>query len=263
MWYHPRVNTPESWPELSPHIVAIAQRAGAAILTVIQDDLDVRAKADASPITAADEAADAIIVAALKELTPDIPVVTEERADSWDLRAGPDAPFWLVDPLDGTRELVAGRDEYTVNIALIEDRVPVLGVVHTPAAGETHFGWGRGQAFRQREGKPDELISVRRAPAGSLVAVASRSHRDPQTNAFLQEQGISETRAIGSSLKFCIIAAGEADIYPRFGRTMEWDTAAGHAVLRAAGGSVTTLDGAELRYGKPGLDNSVFIARGG
>jgi len=262
MWYHPRVQTPERWPELSPHIVAIAQRAGEAILKVIQGDLDVRAKADASPVTAADEAADAIIVAALRELTPDIPVVTEERTDSWDLRAGPDAPFWLVDPLDGTRELVAGRDEYTVNIALIEDRVPVLGVVHTPAAGETHFGWGRGQAFRQREGKPDEGISVRRAPTGSLIAVASRSHRDVETNAFLQEHGISETRAIGSSLKFCIIAAGEADIYPRFGPTMEWDTAAAHAGLNFAGGSVTDMDGNELQSGKPGFENPHCVAWG-
>ncbi len=255
--------SPQRWAELSPHIVAIARRAGDAILEALKGDLDVRAKSDASPVTAADEAADAIIVDALKELTPDIPVVTEERTDSWTLRGGPEATFWLVDPLDGTRELVAGRDEYTVNIALIEDRMPVLGVVHTPAAGETHFGWGRGQAFRQRDGKPDEAISVRRPPAGSLIAVASRSHRDAQTDTFLREQGITETRAIGSSLKFCIIAAAEADIYPRFGRTMEWDTAAGHAVLRAAGGSVATLDGAELRYGKPGLENPAFIARGG
>lgn len=256
------MNEPERWAELSPHIVAIAQRAGEAILKVVQGDLDVRAKADASPVTAADEAADAVIADALAALTPDIPVVTEERSDSWDLHAGPDAPFWLVDPLDGTRELVAGRDEYTVNIALIENRVPVLGVVHTPAAGVTHFGWGRGQAFRQRDGKPGESISVRSKPA-TVIAVASRSHRDAETDAFLREHGITETRAIGSSLKFCIIAAAEADIYPRFGRTMEWDTAAGHAVLAAAGGSVTTLDGAELRYGKPGLENPAFVARGG
>ena len=261
--YHPRMNDPQHWAELSPHIVAIAQRAGAAILKVIQGDLDVRAKADASPVTAADEAADAIIVDALKDLTPEIPVVTEERTGSWDLRGGPEAPFWLVDPLDGTRELVAGREEYTVNIALIENRVPVLGVVHTPAAGETHFGWGRGQAFQHHDGKRPQAISVRRPPAGTLIAVASRSHRDAETDAYLREHGVSETRAIGSSLKFCLIATGKADLYPRFGRTMEWDTAAGHAVLRAAGGSVTTLDGVELRYGKPGLENPAFLARGG
>ena len=258
--YHPRVKTPQRWPELSPHIVAIAQRAGEAILKVIQGDLDVRAKADASPITAADEAADAIIVAALKELTPDIPVVTEERTDSWGLRAGPDEPFWLVDPLDGTRELVAGRDEYTVNIALIEDRVPVLGVVHTPAAGETHFGWGRGQAFRQREGKPDEAISVRRPPAGSLIAVASRSHRDAETDAFLREHGISETRAIGSSLKFCLIAEGKAHIYPRLGPTMEWDIAAGHIIAEEAGAKVLSWPELEkLKYNKQDLHNPNFI----
>lgn len=257
------MSNPRHWAELSPPIVAIAQRAGEAILKVVQGDLNVRAKADASPVTAADEAADAIIVDALKDLTPDIPVVTEERTSSWELRGGPDAPFWLVDPLDGTRELVAGRDEYTVNIALIEARIPVLGVVHTPALGETHFGWGRGHAFQQRNGKPDQAISVRRPPAGSLIAVASRSHRDAETDAFLREHGVTETRAIGSSLKFCIIATGEADLYPRFGRTMEWDTAAGHAVLAAAGGSMTTLDGAELRYGKPGLENPPFVARGG
>ncbi len=257
------MSSPQRWAELSPHIVAIARRAGEAILKALQGDLDVRAKADESPVTAADEAADAIIVDALNELTPDIPVVTEERADSWDLRDGPEAPFWLVDPLDGTRELVAGRDEYTVNIALIEGGVPVLGVVHTPAAGETHFGWGRGQAFRQRADNPPEAISVRQPSEGSLIAVASRSHRDAETEKFLQEQGIGETRAIGSSLKFCILAAGEADIYPRFGRTMEWDIAAGHAVLAAAGGSVTTLDGVALGYGKPGFENPAFIARGG
>ena len=255
--------SPQRWAELSPQIVAIARHAGDAILKTLQGDLDVRAKADESPITAADEAADAIIAEALRELSPEIPFVSEERVDSWDLRAGPEAPFWLVDPLDGTRELVAGRDEYTVNIALIEGRVPVLGVVHTPAAGETHFGWGRGQAFRQRADDPPEALSVRQPSAGSLIAVASRSHRDAETDTFLREQSVSGTRAIGSSLKFCILAAGEADVYPRFGRTMEWDTAAGHAVLAAAGGSLTTLDGAELRYGKPGFENPAFIARGG
>jgi 3'(2'), 5'-bisphosphate nucleotidase len=248
---------------LLPEIVALADRAGAVILEHYHGDVAVRAKADASPVTAADEAAEAVILARLAELTPEIPVIAEETVASGHVAAIDDGPFWLVDPLDGTKEFLSRNGEFTVNIALVEARAPVLGVVLAPARAEAWWGVrGRGAVARDGAGHARK-IAVRQPPPGGLVAIASRSHRDAETQAFLEQAGVAECISAGSSLKFCLIAEGRADLYPRFGRTMEWDTAAGHAVLAAAGGRVTTRDGAPFLYRKPGFENPAFIARGG
>jgi 3'(2'), 5'-bisphosphate nucleotidase len=247
---------------LLPEIVALADRAGAVILEHYQGDLVVRAKADASPVTAADEAAEAVIVARLAELTPQVPVIAEERVASGHVPDVDAGAFWLVDPLDGTKEFVSRKGEFTVNIALIEGREPILGVVLAPALRQAWWGArGKGASARDADGHTRK-IAARKARPGGLVAIASRSHRDAETQAFLDQVGVTECMSAGSSLKFCLVAEGKADLYPRFGRTMEWDTAAGHAVLSAAGGRVTTRDGAPFRYRKPGFENPPFIARG-
>jgi 3'(2'), 5'-bisphosphate nucleotidase len=247
---------------LLPEIVALADRAGAVILEHYHGDVAVHAKADASPVTAADEAAEAVILARLAELSPEIPVVAEEMVASGHVPDLDDGPFWLVDPLDGTKEFLSRNGEFTVNIALIEGREPVLGVVLAPARARAWWGArGRGAVARDADGR-SRAISVRKAPAGGPVAIASRSHRDAETQAFLDQAGVAECISAGSSLKFCLVAEGKADFYPRFGRTMEWDVAAGHAVLSAAGGRVTMRDGAPFTYRKPGFENPAFIARG-
>ncbi len=244
----------------------IAERAGQVILTHYAEgkDIEVRAKDDASPVTAADEAAETFILQALDTLTPQIPVVAEEAMSAG---AQPDISgglFWLVDPLDGTKEFLARNGEFTVNIALIQDGVPVAGVVHAPAMAKTWSGAGAGSATFSQGNQPALDIAVRRPPEDGLVVVASRRHgvsRD--LDRFLADYDVAEQIEAGSSLKFCLVASGEADLYPRFGRTMEWDTAAGHAVLLAAGGDVTRADdGSPLHYGKPGFENPNFIARG-
>jgi 3'(2'), 5'-bisphosphate nucleotidase len=247
---------------LLPEIVALADRAGAVILEHYHGDVAVRAKADASPVTAADEAAEAVILARLAELTPDVPAIAEETVAAGHVPDLDDGPFWLVDPLDGTKEFLSRNGEFTVNVALIEGCLPILGVVLAPARALAWWGArGRGAVARDADGQT-RPIAARKAPSGGLVAIASRSHRDPETQAFLDQAGVAECISAGSSLKFCLVAEGKADLYPRFGRTMEWDTAAGHAVLCAAGGRVTTRDGAPFRYRKPGFENSAFIARG-
>jgi 3'(2'), 5'-bisphosphate nucleotidase len=247
---------------LLPEIVALADRAGAVILEHYHGDVAVRAKADASPVTAADEAAEAVILARLAELTPDIPAVAEETVAAGHAPEVDGGPFWLVDPLDGTKEFLSRNGEFTVNIALVQAREPVLGVVLAPARGQAWWGArGKGSTVRDAHGNAHP-IAARKAPPAGLVAIASRSHRDPETQAFLDQAGVAECISAGSSLKFCLVAEGKADLYPRFGRTMEWDTAAGHAVLAAAGGRVTTRDGAPFLYRKPGFENPPFIARG-
>ena len=246
---------------LLPEIVALAERAGAVILEHYREGVEVRAKADASPVTIADEAAEAVILARLAELTPEIPVVAEETVAGGHVPELGDGRFWLVDPLDGTKEFLSRNGEFTVNIALVEQQAPVLGVVLAPALDKVWWG-ALGQGAMTRNGGPARAIAVRRRPASGAVAVASRSHSDAETEDFLDREGIAERISAGSSLKFCLVAEGKADIYPRFGPTMEWDTAAGHAVLSAAGGRVTTRDGAPFLYRKPGFRNPGFIARG-
>jgi 3'(2'), 5'-bisphosphate nucleotidase len=246
---------------LAPAVVEIARAAAAAIQGCLARGPNVRTKADRSPVTDADEAANALICARLAALTPDIPIVAEESVGEGEA-APAGGRFWLVDPLDGTREFIAGRDEYTVNIALIEDSHPVLGVVGLPARDEVYVGIAGDGAEHRRGDGPATPIHARPVPATDAVAVASRSHGSARTDAWLAEAGVGRIARAGSAAKFCLIAEGRADLYPRFGRTMEWDTAAGHAVLAAAGGKVRTLDGKELAYGKPGFANPDFIARG-
>lgn len=247
--------------QLLDNICTLAIQAGEAILDIARTPLVARAKADATPVTLADEAADAVIVTGLRRLTPDIPVLSEESVTPETLGMVFPTRFWVVDPLDGTKEFLAGNGEYTVNIALVDNGVPLIGVVHAPALGWTYAA-GHGRVFRRHGQGTSETLAARPSPARPL-ALVSRSHRDPKTDAYLKGLGGIDERSVGSSLKFCLIAAGEGDLYVRFGRTMEWDTAAGHAILSAAGGSVCTLDGQPLRYGKPGLQNPDFIARGG
>lgn len=243
-------------------LLTLAQRAGAAILEVYAGDARVRRKGDASPVTVADELAEAIILETLARDFPGVPVVAEESVASGKVPEVGDAPFWLVDPLDGTREFLTRNGEFTVNIALVEDRVPVLGIVLAPALGVAWTGVRHRGALRH-EADGSRPIAVRRADPTRLVAVASRSHRDPETDAWLARHGIADTVAAGSSLKFCAVAEGQADVYPRFGPTMEWDTAAGQAVLEAAGGQVLTVAGDPLCYAKPGFRNPGFVAWGG
>jgi 3'(2'), 5'-bisphosphate nucleotidase len=229
---------------------------------VYASDFAVRGKADASPVTEADDKAEAIIVRGLAALTPDIPVVAEEAACGGRAPAV-DRTFWLVDPLDGTKEFINRNGEFTVNIALIEDGVPVLGVVLAPVLGRLYAGADGVGAWVENADRSRTIARVRAVPDDGLTVVSSRSHGDTAAlDAFLAGRTVASLVNAGSSLKFCLIAAGTADIYPRFGRTMEWDTAAGHAVLRAAGGRVADLHGNELVYGKPGFENPHFVAFG-
>lgn len=246
---------------LLERLLPIARAAGAATLEVYATDFAVYEKANESPVTDADHRAEAIILPALAELTPRIPVVSEEAASAGDIPAI-DERFWLVDPLDGTKEFIKRNGEFTVNIALIERHEPVLGVVLAPALDRLYAGAvGDGAYVEDKGGR--RPIACRPVPAAGLTVVASRSHGDAEAmERFLAGRKVAAQASAGSSLKFCLVAAGEADLYPRLGRTMEWDTAAGHAVLAAAGGRVTTLDGADLRYGKPGFANPHFVAQG-
>ncbi len=240
----------------------LAQRAGRAILAIRARGFEVLAKSDYSPVTEADHSAEALITAGLRAATPDIPVIAEEEAAAGK-RPAPGPVFWLVDPLDGTREFAAGHAEFTVNIGLIRHTNPVLGVVFAPALGETFTGIA-GQGAWKRGTAGQSPIHVRLPPPEGVTVMASRHHAsNDELAAFLAGQRIAELTNIGSSLKFCRVAEGKVDLYPRFGRTMEWDTAAAQAILEAAGGQVLGTDGAKLRYGKPGFENPTFIARGG
>lgn len=250
--------------QLLEGLLPLARRAGEAIMAVYATDFTVRGKADASPVTEADEQAEAIILAGLGALTPAIPVVSEEAAARGCLPSGAAgaARFWLVDPLDGTKEFIKRNGEFTVNIALVEAGRPVLGVVLAPALGRLFAGAGGVAAFQEDSAGRRPLV-CRRVPSAGLTVVGSRSHGDGgELDAFLQGKPVAGRVSVGSSLKFCLLAAGEADLYPRFGPTMEWDTAAGHGVLAAAGGRVRTLGGAVFSYGKPDWRNPGFIADG-
>ena len=253
--------------QIEPVIRDLALAAGRAIMEVYdRNDLGAQAKADGSPVTEADLAADRLIAAGLARAFPDIPAVTEEQADSHGETGH--RRFFLVDPLDGTKEFIQRRGEFTVNIALIEDGVPVMGVVYAPAIGRMFSSRAAGGAVEEAVG-PDgapvagalRQIGVSTPDNAALVVVASKSHRDQATDDYIARYDVADFKSAGSSLKFCLLAAGEADFYPRLGRTMEWDTAAGHAVLRAAGGQVLRFDNHQpLVYGKPGLDNPFFLA---
>lgn len=268
----------------------LAIEAGARILEIYsRPDFEVRTKADTSPVTEADEAADALISAGLRAAFPEIPLITEEQSDSHALSA---RSFLIVDPLDGTKEFVHRRGDFTVNIAYVEEGVALRGVVYAPARGRLFYTLADGSAVEEsaveesavyavgatsadsaagvdsaaRAFLPDTAgpchpIRVAQPDNSALMVVASKSHRDQATDDYIAKYAVKDSRSAGSSLKFCLVATGEADLYPRIGRTMEWDTAAGDAVLRGAGGQVVRLDDhSPLGYGKPGWDNPFFIA---
>ncbi|MCU1758646.1 3'(2'),5'-bisphosphate nucleotidase CysQ [Pseudomonas sp. 14P_8.1_Bac3] len=251
----------ESMVVLLEDVIAIVRAAGEVVLEVYRSDFEVRGKDDASPVTEADERAEALILQALAARTPQIPVISEEAAAAGQVPEVGER-FWLVDPLDGTREFINRNGEFTVNIALIDHGEPVLGVVLAPALERLFAGALGGGAFIEQAGQRQPIHCRAVAPEG-LDVVASRSHGDAQAlEKFLDGRPVRSLKSAGSSLKICLVAAGEADLYPRLGRTMEWDIAAGHAVLVAAGGQIRTLDGDVLCYGKPGLDNPHFYAQG-
>jgi len=249
-------------PEWLAPVLQLAREAGAAIMQVYAQDFAVGHKDDRSPLTEADLAAHRIIVAGLQQLTPEIPVLSEESASvPWAERQRW-VRYWLVDPLDGTREFVKKNGEFTVNIALIDRGESVFGVVHAPALDELHWGGRRLGAF-VADGEAMVPLAARRPALPPLRVAASRSHRDPRSSAAIERMGEVEPIGLGSSLKFCRLAEARLDVYPRFAPTSEWDTAAGQAVLEGAGGAVITLDGKPLAYnGKDSLLNPDFLALG-
>ncbi|MEN9061038.1 MULTISPECIES: 3'(2'),5'-bisphosphate nucleotidase CysQ [Ponticoccus] len=254
-----------NYSELTIVLRRLALEAGDKIMAIYEaDDFEVKSKSDDSPVTEADEAADALISAGLRAAFPDMPLVTEEQADSHDLDA---MTFLIVDPLDGTKEFVKRRGDFTVNIALVEDGVPTRGVVYAPARGRMFYTDSVGNSVEEigpfDKAAPGETkrIRVSEPDNAALLVVASKSHRDQATDDYINLYEVADAKSAGSSLKFCLVATGEADIYPRLGRTMEWDTAAGHAVLNGAGGRVVRFDDhTPLAYGKEGFANPFFIA---
>lgn len=243
----------------------LSLEAGAKIMEIYNaDDFEVKSKSDDSPVTAADEAADKLISAGLRAAFPDAALVTEEQADTHEETAN---TFFIVDPLDGTKEFIHRRGDFTVNIAYVVDGSPVLGVVYAPAKGRLFYTNESGQSVEEfgdfdldevGETKP---MSVSTPDNGNLIVVASKSHRDQATDDYINKYSVKDSASAGSSLKFCLVATGEADIYPRLGRTMEWDTAAGQAVLQGAGGKVVRFDDhTPLTYGKNIFENPFFIA---
>jgi len=250
--------------ELMPLFRRLALEAGERILQIYgQPDFEVRSKGDASPVTEADEAADAVISAGLRAAYPDVTLITEEQAASHGLSA---STFFIVDPLDGTKEFVQRRGDFTVNIAYVQDGVPTHGVVYAPAKGRLFYTRPDGSSVEETgpfASEPGSLapLQVSAPDNAALMVVASKSHRDQATDDYISRYAVRDMTSAGSSLKFCLVATGEADLYPRLGRTMEWDTAAGDAVLRGAGGHVVRFeDHQPLAYGKPGWDNPFFIA---
>ncbi|MCI5073585.1 3'(2'),5'-bisphosphate nucleotidase CysQ [Oricola sp.] len=239
-------------------LIEVTRQAGDVAMAIYGRDHDVAFKDDKSPVTEADLAVDNLLFPFLTEHFPDTPVVTEERA-STHVSLPADGRFFLVDPIDGTKEFIKRTGEFTINVALIENGQPIAGIVHAPAIGRMFVGELATGAREIDADGASRRIAVRGCDA-TPTAVASRSHMTKETETFISENKIGHCVNAGSSLKFCLVAAGEADIYPRFGPTMEWDTAAGHAVLAAAGGRVLTCDGAPLSYGKPQFRNPYFIA---
>jgi 3'(2'), 5'-bisphosphate nucleotidase len=260
-----RFNPESSLKVIMDPLLEVALRAALAggdeVMRVYADPFEVSQKSDATPVTAADLASEQVIVEILTAACPDIPIVSEETVPEAGF-ASPAERFWCVDPLDGTKEFVVRNGEFAVLIALIEHGRPVLGVVHGPAARVTYIAHGPGTAMRRQHDGGFEPIHAR-APAAGIVVVHSRSHENSRRLAeYFEGRNIAERKQCGSALKFGVLAAGDADLYPRFGTTMEWDTAAGQAVLEAAGGHVLGLSGGPLTYGKPGLKNDGFLAWG-
>jgi 3'(2'), 5'-bisphosphate nucleotidase len=243
--------------------IEAALEAGREILDVYAGEIAVDQKRDRSPVTLADGRAEVVILRRLAAATPDIPIISEEQAEAEGLPAAAAERFWLVDPLDGTKEFIKRNGEFTVNIALIEHGKPILGVVGIPVQGLIYAAAGPGTAHRLDASGTITLIETRACPAEGATVASSRSHADnDELEQLLAARKVAERKTAGSALKFCLVAEGAADLYPRLGPTMEWDTAAGHAVLDAAGGRLTRLDGTAFLYGKPGFLNPGFLAEG-
>ncbi len=240
----------------------LAKKAGEEIMKIYNTNFVVEKKADTSPVTEADKIAEELITRGIIEgITANYPVIGEE---AFSFNKAPEiggGPFWLVDALDGTKSFISKNNEFTVNIALIDAGRPVLGVVHAPALGDTYWG-GPSGAFAEYSGEKVKTICSRNYDEDGLIVVASTNHRSPELEEYISKLNVQSLTSASSSLKFCLIANGSADIYPRIGPTMEWDTAAGHAIVNAAGGSVCKMDGTTMNYGKKGFENPDFIARG-
>ncbi len=251
-------------PPLLDALCALARQAGAAVMAIYAGEHDIVFKEDHSPLTAADRASHDTIVAGLAGLEAGLPILSEEgRTIPYAERQGW-SRFWLVDPLDGTKEFIKRNGEFTVNIALVERGAPVAGVVYAPALELLYCGWAGHGAYLWRGRDSCTPIRVRPADhAAGLTVVMSRSHPAPELDGFLKGIRVAEALPVGSSLKLCAVAEGKADLYPRLGPTMEWDTAAGQAVVEAAGGQVVNLEGAPLRYNKENLLNPFFVVKGG
>jgi 3'(2'), 5'-bisphosphate nucleotidase len=249
--------------DLLAQVVKLAQQAGDAILSVYSEQFEVTHKTDQSPLTVADLRSHEILSKGLRALTPQVPVLSEEASDIPFEQRREWSRYWLVDPLDGTKEFVSRNGEFTVNIALIENHVPVLGIVHVPVTSTTYTGAAGVGAFKQVDGQPPEPLQVRSPAASPLRIVGSRSHRGDSLDQYLPKLAPYELIAVGSSLKFCLVAEGSADFYPRFGPTSEWDTAAAQAVVEAAGGQVVKTNGERLSYNtKADLLNPHFLVYG-
>ena len=248
--------------DLMPQVVSLARKAGALIMSIYDTGtVEVQIKTDASPLTQADLASHCVIVEGLSRLTPGWPVLSEESTSiPFEQRSGWQR-YWLVDPLDGTKEFVNRTGEFTVNIALIENGFPILGVVYAPVIERMYFAATGSGAFKEMDGKTSR-INVCDYQLGTVKIVASRSHRGEKLDAFLARIGEHEAVSMGSSLKFCLVAEGSADLYPRLGPTMEWDTAAAQCVVEVAGGAVEDINGVRLRYNKPDLLNPEFVVSG-
>jgi 3'(2'), 5'-bisphosphate nucleotidase len=244
-------------------ICTIARDAGAAIMEIYAGEFNVELKGDNSPLTCADRASHEVIMAGLQQAYPDIPILSEEGVAIPYAERSAWQRFWLVDPLDGTKEFIKRNGEFTVNIALVEEGLVVAGVVYVPASDTMYCGVSGVGCWVSEGSGEARSIQVREADhAAGLTVVMSRSHPSPELEAYLQNLTVAEALPVGSSLKLCVVAEGKADLYPRLGPTMEWDTAAGHAVVEAAGGTVTQEDGTPLRYNKENLLNPYFIVAG-
>jgi 3'(2'), 5'-bisphosphate nucleotidase len=252
----------EGWAALLVEVVALCRKAGAEILRHYGADCPVIAKADHSPLTAADQASHNFIVKTLGNLTSHIPIISEEGSFEPSHDGSIPAEFWLVDPLDGTKEFLKRTGDFTVNVALLQSARPVLGVVYTPTSGLTYFAGPDGNAWRQQSDSAATQIRTSRASSESLRIVASKDHAGPEVEALLRRLPGARLSSIGSSLKFCLVADGTADFYPRFVPTMEWDTAAAQCIVEAAGGRLLTLDGEPLTYGKLGWRNPSIVTVG-
>lgn len=249
--------------EIIDAVCTAVREAGEVVMAVYNRDFAVEVKGDQSPVTEADQKAEAILTPILNKLLSDVPVVAEEAFSAGQCPDVGQGAFWLVDPVDGTKQFIKKQGEFTVNVALVDEtNRPILGVVLAPAQDRLFWAAEGFGAFVQDGTESPKALKVRSAPEQGITAVVSRSHKTPEVDEYLADYTVAEEVSAGSSIKFCHVAEGKADLYPRFGPTMEWDTAAGHAVVLGAGGTVVHPDGSDFDYRKAGFKNGAFIAKG-